>query len=298
MPFAERSCIMEIVVFVVCIIVGFSFLALTFRAMHKDHGTIACFCASLAGFFLLCGLPWVQGLAKTWIVSNVGAKLAALGNQMDDVQKTTASMQNDIAQHQKELDKHQKELADQQTRIRTTHTNITAQQGSITYQYEQIAQLQAKLASTQTNIAEQQEKLSDVTYWVNNLYVNLTNDMLSVSDTNRIVLNNVTNIGLGICITLRHVPIPQSIQVTAFTTEGFNIPQPIDPPYGTYKNLLFGGLKGYNAKTTTLRIQYVKDTRRTHVTQKVQLRGASYYFGDKWIGDCNTNGIRSISDDF
>ena len=275
--------------------VGFSFLVLTFRAMHKDHGTIACFCASLAGFFLLCGLPWVQGLAKTWIVSNVGTKLAALGNQMDDVLKTTASMQNDIAQHQKELDKHQKELADQQSRIRTAQTNVATQQESITNQYEQIAQLQAKLSSAQTNIAAQQEKLSDVTYWVNNLYRNLTNETIALSDTNRVIINQTNGICF-LCVKLRHVPIPQSIQASTLIREDFNIPHLLSQPFRTYRNLLFQGLVGYNPQTTTLQIQYVKDMRRTNLTQQAEVRGNSYFVGDTWIGSFYATGYSTIDE--
>jgi hypothetical protein len=82
--------------------------------MHKDKFGLAGTGIFITAFFILCGLPWFQGLVKTWIIADVGTKLAKLGSQIDTVQDTSAKMQTELADHQTQITQHQKELDAQQ----------------------------------------------------------------------------------------------------------------------------------------------------------------------------------------
>ena len=269
---------------IIAYVVAFGLLILAFRLAHKDKFKSCLVVAVLAFVACFSAQSWFQGLFKTEIISRAFSTLEGYGKKLDEFQSTTAKMRTELADHQTAIDKNQKELANQQMLIRTAQTNIAAQQGSITSQYAQIAQIQAKLASAQTNIVAQQEKLSDVTYWVSNLYSNMVTETIALSDTNKVVFNQSTNGSTCCCIISKHVPIPQSIQFSALSGEAINIPQSLAGPFALHKNLLLQGLVGYNVKTTVLQIQYVNDTRRTNVTEKVELRGDRVFVGDKLIG--------------
>lgn len=147
---------------ILCWLMGIALVVLAFRSVHKDKWGFAA-SSLIMGVFLFCsGMGWVQGLAKTWLVSNVNSKLTALGKQIDDVQTTTAKMQDELSQHQTAIDKHQKELDAQQGKILGAQSDIVTQQATITNQFGQLNTMQTALASTQTNIDNQQRQIPEL----------------------------------------------------------------------------------------------------------------------------------------
>jgi hypothetical protein len=163
----------------------------------------------------------------------------------------------------------------------------------------ELADQQSRIRTAQTNMATQQEALSDVTYWVRNLYANITNETISVSDTNRVIVSQLTNVGFCVCVTLDHVPIRNSIQGSILCPDVLYIPQSLPQPTLTYGNLFFTGLpKLKDVHKAQLRIQYVKDTRRTNVTDKLELRGNDYVLGGNWLAHFDTNGIFLVREGF
>src|SRR5579872_6215333 len=134
---------------ILCWLLGIALVVLTYRYVHKDRWGAAASSMLLGVFLFFCGLDWVQGFAKTWMVSNIQSRLKALGKQLDDVQTTTSGMQNELSDHQKaidkhqtELDDHQKELDGQQGKIRDAQSDIAVHQGNIKSQFDQISSMQ------------------------------------------------------------------------------------------------------------------------------------------------------------
>jgi len=182
---------------IICWVVGFAFLAITFRAIHKDRVITTTTALALSAFFFLCGLPWFQGLAKTWIVSNFNSKLKSMGEQVDTVQTTVSQMQEQLAGHQKELNRIQGQ-------IRSAQSNVLESQIDITNQYKQLSVVHSNLLTVQTNIEAQEKKISDIEYWVENLYGKMTNESFSILDKDRVTLLSLTNGAFGLIIRLKH----------------------------------------------------------------------------------------------
>src|ERR1035438_3571002 len=237
-------------------------VALRFLVKEKlSFALVLCLCAIGFAFF---GLSGVQGLLKTGLLLTVKDSLVKYGEKLEGFQTNGASMRAELGEHQTLIDKHQQELKDQQALLRTTQTNITGQQ----------------------------EKLSDVTYWVKNLYANTENETIYTSDTNRVLVSQVTNYGFCVCIKLKHPPIRESIQGSVLAPELMFVPIQFEKPNLAYRNLFVTALPLYkNIRSTQLRIQYVKDTRLTNVTEDVEVRGSEFYLGGISFVHCDTNAI-------
>jgi len=233
--------------------------------MHKDKFGLAGAWGLLAAFFFLCGQPWFQGLAKTWIISNVGAKLTALGKQMDDVQATTAKMQIELSDHQNQIDKHQKEIEDAQLKLRSTQTNITEQQKSLTL--------------AQNNIEAQQKQISDVEFLVNNLFGKMTYETFSGEDSNRVMVLPLEGDNKILFLKLKAAPLKYSVQCMG---EGLITGQHSLSPMLQEANIAYSYISGdANLRGITYHVQYVRDTRVTNLVQKVEFKGTDTFFDDK-----------------
>ena len=147
--------IIEIIGYAVPIIAGGFFLWLAFLNFGREKYAASLFFGGVASFFLLCSLPWFQGFAKTWFISNVNAKFTALGKQVDNVQTTIGEMQNQLSDHQKELN-------DVQAKIRVSQTNVLESQTAIISQHAQLSSMQTNLMAAQTNIQAQTSRIEDV----------------------------------------------------------------------------------------------------------------------------------------
>jgi hypothetical protein len=83
-------------------LVGFLFalflLRLAYKVFEKNIPQSS-FIALLAVVILFCSFPWFQGFVKTWINSKVNSKLEAIGQQVNEVQKTTTEMHGQLENH-------------------------------------------------------------------------------------------------------------------------------------------------------------------------------------------------------
>ena len=276
---------MEIVERILCWLMGIGLLVLAFRFVHKDKWGAAGSSLVLGAFLFFCGLGWVEGLAKTWIVSNINAKLAGLGKQLDDVQKTTSGMQSELSDHQKAIDKHQtelndhqKELNDQQGKIRDAQSDIGVHQGNIKNQFDQISTMQAALALTETNIDTQQKKIEDVEFLVNTLYSKMTAEHFAGSDSNKVKVLHFGNDASQAFFTLQDVPVMNSVQITAQGDTQYPLISVVSIANvaTTYFN------KGNDPANLTFTVQYVKDTRQTNRIKDVSFKGNKVFLDGKY----------------
>jgi hypothetical protein len=247
-------------------IIGFFFAIFLLRLAYKLYDKSkypACGFVSLAGaFIMLCSFPFFQGWAKSFIASKIISELAGLGQQVNTVQETTTEMHKLLDNHQIEIDNHQKELDEVQSNIRIAETNVINAQSDITNQFQQISALQTNLNTAGTNIATQEQELSDVEYWVQNLYSKMTNETFSIRDTNNVLIDPSTNGGLYLFIRLSQVPIAGSVETYARDANSLGEQRTYGGPF--IKNITQQNLYGYDVKSLTLSFHYVADTRETN----------------------------------
>jgi peptidoglycan hydrolase CwlO-like protein len=261
---------MEIAVFVISLIIGVYFLRLAFLNFGKEKYPTSTLFAMVAAFFILCSFPWFQGFIKTWIISNANAKFAALGKQLDTVQKTTGDMHDELANHQKQIDEHQKELDTVQGKIRKTQSEVADSQTDITNQFQHLTSLENELATAQTNLQAQQTKLQDVDYWIQNYTDRLTNEVFTLSDTLNTYVVPTTDGSLPIVLRLSHVPIAKSVRTKIISSESLNVPRELYGGDVLYDNIMLACMiYGYNSNLVQLTVEYVIDTRNTNVYQTI-----------------------------
>jgi cytosine/uracil/thiamine/allantoin permease len=78
--------IMTLVACIIPFVIGVFVFRLAFLNFYKEKYPTSTLFGVIAAFFMLCSLPWFQGFAKTWFVSNINSKLRVLGEQIDEVQ--------------------------------------------------------------------------------------------------------------------------------------------------------------------------------------------------------------------
>ena len=251
---------MEIVAQVAGVAGFIVFFLLSFKFFAKEKYPTSVMFGLLAAVCLFCSFPWFQGLAKTLIMSKVNSQLELLGKQVNTIQATTATMQN-------ELGEHQKELAAVQGKIRTNQTEVLASQTDITNQYRQLKTLQAELLTAQTNLDAQARKLEDVEYWVNNLFSKTTTERIAGDDTNKVCYLNGK-----VFFKLANVPIPHSIQLLSVGSDGPNMPIIINQePLLNVFAFAFSGDWNKSWKTRHYIITYIKDARQTNMIYQMEI---------------------------
>lgn len=149
------------------------------------------------------------------------------------------------------------------TQLKTEQTNTILLVESLS---SQLAVHQDRLETAQTNIEAQQTKLSDVEYWVQNLYNNMTDEKYSTTDTNHVHHYHGNNGGDWVFVMLNHAPIKGSAEV-------YMQGNPIYPEIrviGTsfHRNLTGFKVFNYNMDTTMLSFHYVADNRETNLYTK------------------------------
>jgi peptidoglycan hydrolase CwlO-like protein len=140
-------------------IIGFLFayylLRLAYKLYGKNHFPGAVMAAWAAVVILLCSSQWFQVWAKSFIASNITAKLNEFGQQLNSIQKITMDMQNQLAGNQAKMDKLRTELDEIQSKILDAETNVNTVQGTA-------AEMRNQLASHQTEIDNHQKELDEV----------------------------------------------------------------------------------------------------------------------------------------
>jgi|GEM_PF-6412407 hypothetical protein len=269
-------------------IIGFIFAGFLFWKAYKfyDNNKNAAghLLGVIAALIFLCSIPAFQGFIKAWINSKVSSKLAALGQQVNEVQSTTGEMQGELKNHQKEIDKHQKELDVVQAKVREAESNVFSQQTDITNQFRQISKVQSDLAMAQTNIFSQQEKLTNVESLVNILFSNTEDEEFSASDTNKVIILKLGGVQM-VVFRLKFAPIPNSIQ--AMLLQGHSGQTPLLPTMGQYVNILTARFYNEgNLNGVSFHFRYIKNTRENNLiknmvivnTNTVSLDGVSFPF--------------------
>jgi hypothetical protein len=256
----------EIIGQIIGIIFAVFLLILAYKLYAKDRFPSAVLVVWASVFIFLCSWPWFQGWAKSFFASTVTTQLKELGKQVNTVQETTTAMHNQLEKHQTEIDKHQKELDVVQAKIREAELNVFSQQSDITNQFRQISIVQSGLANAQTNLDAQAKQLSDVEYWIKNLFDKTTNETLTIVVTNNLIFRAETNGGVMYIALLRHIPIEGSVELSV---EDANSKYPRRAyPKTIFKNVMGGRLFGFDTNTLSMSFHYVIDTRDTNIIQK------------------------------
>jgi hypothetical protein len=272
-------------------IIGFAASIILFRLAYKffakeKHPTSAML-ASMGVIVLFCSFPWFQGFVKTWVNSKVNSKLAALGQQVNEVQAATTEMHGQLASHQTQIDKHQKELDDVQIRVRNAQSDVLNQQTNIVQQFQQISNVQSALATAQTNIDMQEKKIEDVEFLVDNLFSKMVANTFSANETNRVTCRKLDNGALNVAMKLQFAPIKGSILVIISVGANSGIQQTFFYKDLIYKNIIFYRLNGYDINNTFFKIQYAKDSRETNLVSNVEFIDDKIVSCDGMLVHCN-----------
>jgi peptidoglycan hydrolase CwlO-like protein len=146
-------------------IIGFLFayylLRLAYKCYGKNHFPSAALVACAAAVILLCSSQWFQVWAKSFIASNLTAKLNEYGQQLSSVQKVTMDMHSQLAGDQAEMDKLRTELDEIQSKMKEAETNLNALQEAATGIHNQLASHQTEMDDHQKKLDEVQSRVQD-----------------------------------------------------------------------------------------------------------------------------------------
>ncbi len=276
----------------VCWGFGFAFLILAVYFAHKDSLAYAFVILLISVFACFCGLSGVQALLKTHLLWQVTSTLQSYGEKIDNYQKTVADMHQSLSQQQFELSSNQlilskgqdefkvqiadveKRLSKQQDKIADAAANVSSQQSAITNQFQQISTLQNQLLATTTNLDSQTKKLSDIEYWVDNLYDKTTNVTFSVADTNNVLFISNTNGAIAYIVRLNHVPIKGSVEMTIVDASSRYPTRLFATEF--LKNMFWGDLYSFDTNTLTFSFHYVVDSRETNFNKQMLQLGKDF----------------------
>lgn len=252
--------------FALCICAAITLFYFANKQLDKDKSGNALSLVFAAVFIFFCGLPWFQGLAKTWIISNVREKLQALGTNIDNVQATVATMQNELSNHQAQIDKHQTEINMAQGALRTNQNEIAVQQ--------------TNLAIAQTTIDTQQKQISDVQYFVKNLYSKTYVEQFEFSDTNRVFILQVDKGTKQLFLKLKYVPLRNSVEGNIdcgiLTLNAFPVIM------NSFRNFAHQTVTGdADLRNCKMQIRYVRDARETNLYQHIEFVGTDVFLDGK-----------------
>lgn len=124
-----------------------------------------------------------------------------------------------------------------------------------------LANHQRELEEAQTNLNAQEIKLSDVEYWIKNIYEKVTDEDFSGDDTNHVLIGKINDQQVYF-LRLSHIPITNSVE--AFVkSKPFDIEQRLFV-YRWGVNIWEAPMNGFTASNTSLSIHYITDTRATN----------------------------------
>lgn len=262
---------------IVCWLVAGAFLVTAFRFLQKEKISLAFTVFVLAALFFFCSLSGVQGLLKTGMLSAVTKQLIEYGEKLNTFQLTMDTMKKELSEQQGKIESQQQRLTDQEVKIQGAQINIGQQQDTITNQYAQLFAMQGMLSSAQTNIAAEQKQIENVQFVVDNIYSNMVFETISTSDTNHVAHLIGTNSCEEVVVILKSAPFPGSLQVFVNSGDGLNIPQRLQWLPSVYHNILITGLCQYDMNKCSISVQYVKDTRKSNLFQKIEKRDGNCF---------------------
>jgi hypothetical protein len=241
----------------------------SYRLLEKDHLGKSSTFALIGVVILFCCFPWFQGFVKSWISARIDARLAALGQQVNDVQATTEAMQKELSEHQVRIDEHQKQLDGTQSKFMETEGQISSEQTGLSNQFKQLSILQARLDSAQTNILNQEEQIQNVQFLVDNIYSKMVEEDISGADTNNLFVIARTNGPPLVLFRLKHIPVANSIHAVAESSTG---QFPLVNMNRNTKNILGTFWLNGDARANTYNFEYVSDSRATNVMTDDEIR--------------------------
>ena len=246
-------------------ILGATFLFyLAWQNFGKEKYPTSTMLVVIGGVLLLCSFPWFQGFVKTWLTGYVNSKLNDLGSQVNEVQKTTGDMHNQLVNHQKQIDEHQKELDSVQSKIRKTQTEVSDSQSEIVHQYHDLTAMQLSLAIAQTNIETQEKQIENLDYLIQNLFSKTENEVVLGSDTNKVSLVKDWGDVKIVMFQLKYPAIPKSIQ-GMMSGGGLLAQSPLLPIDKNFRNVFFSNFRNVNVRDAEFNFHYVRDTRYTNL---------------------------------
>jgi len=127
----------------------------------------------------------------------------------------------------------------------------------------------------QSNLSAQAKQLSDMTYWVQNLFSNTITESYSWQDTNNMSYFYISN-ELNCIIRLENAPIQKSLQETIIGES--QIPQISYITPADY-NLVFKGLHGFDTNHLNFTYHYVIDNRTTNFWKHVPQLNRDFVIG-------------------
>jgi hypothetical protein len=257
---------MEIIGYIVPFLIGAFFLWLAYRNFEKGKQAASVVFGVIGALFLVSGLPWFQGVAKTWMVGNINTRMEALKEEVAKAQATAGELRAQLADHQKQIAAHQQELESARIGLEETHGRVA----DITNQFSRLETMESGLKTAQTNVDLQQRKIQDVEYLVDNLFSKLVIEEIRGSDTDRVVQVSHTNDAYRVAIILQHVPIERSIQLEYVNGLGLPIPQTFTPQKEVYKNIVFMCLHKANPETDLFTVRYYQDTRNPELARLIK----------------------------
>ena len=146
---------------------------------------------------------------------------------------------------------------------------------------------QLALKVAESNLEIQTKQLSDVTYWVQNLYNNMTLETIVTSDRSRTGWRIGTNGINQLTVLLQKAPIVKSVEVYLKDARSFTETRmPSDAPF--FRNILLLKMQGYDTNNTTVSVRYVADIRETNLCLTMPAEGDSF--------EMYRNGSKSLSE--
>lgn len=251
---------------ILCWTVGFFFLLFAFFLIKEDHFSYAfmAFLFSVGACF--CGLSGVQAILKTHLLQEVTTSLKGYGDKLDKFQTTVTDMRDDLRRQQSILASNQNALGTVEAQIQGAQIGVTNAQQGITNQFQKITVLQDRISAAQTNINDQEKKLSDVAYWVQNLYAEVTNETFSSTNVDNLAFFSTTNKSEIVALfRLGGAPIVGSIE--GFFWDKNRLSEERIVMNWHRAGLNIGTVKLLDCDTNSLRLsfRYVIDTRQTNL---------------------------------
>ncbi len=251
-----------------CWMVGASFFVFALHLFNKEktsYGFIVLL-ISIAAFVI--GLSPIQALLKTHLLWQVNTSLNKLGTKMDVYIDQLAEMQTN-------LDANQIEIASNNVAITLSQKGLTNQQFIIHAQYEKILTVSSNLDAAVITISNQEKQLSDVEYWVQNLYANVTNETFSSKDTNHIVLVSNTDGSTAFIYRLSKIPINGSVE--SYVRDGNSFAETRVAAVDLVQNIGMNTLYKFDTNTTSLAFKYVIDTRATNFYKQMPILNKDFF---------------------
>jgi len=270
---------------IVCWLVAGAFLVTAFRFLQKEKISLAFTVFVLAALFFFCSLSGVQGLLKTGMLSAVTKQLIEYGEKLNTFQLTMDTMKKELSEQQEKIESQQQRLTDQEVKIQNAQINIGQQQENITNQYAQLFAMQGTLSTAQTNITSEQKKIADIQYLVSNLFEKKAVENISTANTNQCAYVSLENGGAQILFKLQDSPIPESVEVFVLPGSGMNIPVKYQFQPFLVHNILFLRLFKFDLNTSSISVEYVKDTRQTGAYQKIEVRDGKFFVDNNFFLD-------------